>query len=174
MLLCSSNFSAAMPESILCVCLGNICRSPTAEEVLRQKFAMLGNPIRIDSAGTSDAHTGQAPDKRAQQHAKARGYNLSKLTARGVTSADFYDFDLMLAMDEQNLADLQIMRAMLPEQDADGRPLANLALFSEHDPNYCGQAVPDPYYGDDDDFERVLDQIESSADAWATFWQCYG
>lgn len=174
MLFSSSNFSATMPTSILCVCLGNICRSPTAEEVLRQKFAVLGNPIHIDSAGTSDAHAGEAPDKRAQQHAKARGYNLSKLVARGIRQADFYEFDLILAMDLQNLADLQNMRSRLPQVDEHGRTLAALALFSEHDPNYCGQAVPDPYYCDGDDFERVLDQIESSADAWATFWQCYG
>lgn len=169
-----------MPKSILCVCLGNICRSPTAEAVFRQKLAIAGLPISVDSAGTSNAHAGEHPDARSQHHAKIRGYQLAKLTARQVIPADFLKFDLILAMDNDNLKNLKRMKSEIEQQfiaeDSDlGHSrlpkLAMLELLSHEDPNYCQKAVPDPYYGTADNFEAVLDQIESSVDAWIYSWK---
>ena len=102
--------SAAIPKSVLLVCLGNICRSPTAEGIMRQRTAIAGLTMKIDSAGTGDWHIGKHPDLRAQTHAKQHGYNISKLVARQVSPKDFIDFDLVLAMDAQNLKDLQAIR----------------------------------------------------------------
>lgn len=172
------------PKSVLVVCLGNICRSPTAEEILRQKAAVAGMSMTIDSAGTGDWHIGEHPDKRAQKHAKSRGYNLSKLVARQVSPEDFYKFDLILAMDKQNLADLQAIKDHLAASSTEcSNPapaaastnattsLATLALMSEEDPKYGGECVPDPYSGNADAFEAVIDQLESSVDAWIESWK---
>ena len=156
------------PSSILLVCLGNICRSPTAEEVFRQQVAIAGLSIKIDSAGTSDWHVGHAPDPRSQQHAKSHGYKINKLVARQVSMDDFRDFELILAMDAQNLADLQAIKDGITESE---EGLARLALFSEEDPTYGGDDVPDPYKGDGDDFEEVIERIESSAKAWIESWK---
>ena len=156
------------PTSILLVCLGNICRSPTAEEIFRQQAAIAGLDIKVDSAGTGDWHIGHAPDERAQRHAKSNGYNISKLVARQVTTDDFYNFDLILAMDAQNLADLQIIKDSIANPV---KPLARLALFSEEDPIYGGDDVPDPYQGDADDFDEVIERVESSAQAWIESWK---
>ncbi len=156
------------PTSILLVCLGNICRSPTAEEVFRQQAAIAGLDMKIDSAGTGDWHIGRAPDERSQRHAKSNGYNISKLVARQVTTDDFYNFDLILAMDAQNLADLQIIKDSIANPV---KPLARLALFSEEDPIYGGDDVPDPYQGDADDFDEVIERVESSAQAWIESWK---
>ena len=101
---------ASTPSSVLLVCLGNICRSPTAEEIFRQQAAIAGLAMKVDSAGTGDWHIGHAPDVRAQRHAKAHGYNINKLVARQVSADDFRKFDLILAMDAQNLADLQAIK----------------------------------------------------------------
>lgn len=158
--------TTSTPSSVLLVCLGNICRSPTAEEVFRQQAAIAGIDLKVDSAGTGDWHIGHAPDERSQRHAKAHGYNLSKLVARQVTPNDFYDFDLILAMDSQNLQDLQAIKDTL---DTD-KPLARLALFSEEDPTFGGDDVPDPYHGDSDDFESVIERVESGAKAWIDSW----
>lgn len=138
------------PTRILCVCLGNICRSPTAEAVLR---AHLTN-AEIDSAGTSNWHVGQPPYGPAIEAAAARGIDLSPLRARQVSPADFHRFDLILAMDTDNLSDLQGMAPI----DADG----GLHLFLEP---VGGADVPDPYYTRD--FEGALDLIEDAAAAWA-------
>lgn len=163
---------ASAPSSVLLVCLGNICRSPTAEEIFRQQAAIVGMTIKVDSAGTGDWHIGHAPDIRAQRHAKANGYNISKLVARQIQSTDFYDFDLILAMDTQNLADLQNIKISLVETTTDPKqPLATLALFSTEDPIYGGDDVPDPYKGNGDDFEEVIERIESSAQAWIESWK---
>jgi protein-tyrosine phosphatase len=143
-----------MVQSILCVCLGNICRSPTAEAVLRVHLPGL----RIDSAGTGDWHVGDAPYGPAITAAAARGYDLSGLRARQVTPADFDRFDLVLAMDEANLADLRA----LAEQRRGGAKPGNLHLFRAHS---GGGAVPDPYYTRD--FDGALDLIEAGARAWA-------
>lgn len=156
------------PTSILLVCLGNICRSPTAEEVFRQQAAIAGLDMKIDSAGTGDWHIGRAPDERSQRHAKSNGYNISKLVARQVTTDDFYNFDLILAMDAQNLADLQIIKDSIANPV---KPLARLALFSEEDPVYGGDDVPDPYQGDADAFDEVIERVESSAQAWIESWK---
>ena len=159
---------ASTPSSVLLVCLGNICRSPTAEEIFRQQAAVAGLAMKVDSAGTGDWHIGHAPDERAQRHAKAHGYNISKLKARQVSVDDFRNFDLILAMDAQNLADLQVIKDSI----ADNNPtLAKLALFSEEDPTYGGDDVPDPYTGDGDTFEEVIERIESSAQAWIESWK---
>ncbi len=141
-----------MVQSILCVCLGNICRSPTAEAVLRAHLP----DLRIDSAGTGDWHVGQPPHGPAITAAAARGYDLTGQRARQVVRADFKRFDLILAMDEQNLRDL---RAMAPEA-------RNLHLFRTHS---GGGAVPDPYHTGD--FDHALDLIEDAARAWATHLQ---
>ena len=159
---------ACTPSSVLLVCLGNICRSPTAEEVFRQQAAIAGLSIKIDSAGTSGSHVGDKPDPRSQRHAKSHGYKINKLVARQVSADDFRDFDLILAMDSQNLADLQAIKDDMAESEED---LAKLALFSEEDPTYCGSDVPDPYKGDNDDFEEVIERIESSAQAWIESWK---
>ena len=159
---------ACTPSSVLLVCLGNICRSPTAEEVFRQQVAIAGLSIKIDSAGTSDWHVGDKPDARSQRHAKSHGYKINKIIARQVSADDFRNFDLILAMDSQNLADLQAIKDDI-EQAEEG--LARLALFSEEDPTYGGSDVPDPYKGDSDDFEEVIERIESSAKAWIESWK---
>lgn len=162
------------PSSVLLVCLGNICRSPTAEEIFRQQAAIAGLSLKVDSAGTGDWHIGHAPDVRAQRHAKAHGYKINKLVARQISTDDFHNFDLILAMDTQNLADLQAIKDSLAETDSTAipiKPLAKLALFSEEDPTYGGDDVPDPYQGDGDAFEEVIERIESSAQAWIESWK---
>jgi protein-tyrosine phosphatase len=135
-------------RAILFVCSGNICRSPTAEAVLRRLAAKEGIELRIASAGIGDWHAGSAPDERAQHHAKNRGYDLSALRARQVTKGDFADFDLILALDRSHLRALQRMapakerhkiRLLVPEAD-----------------------VPDPYYGGPEGFEHVLDLVEAA------------
>ncbi|WP_201583748.1 low molecular weight protein-tyrosine-phosphatase [Psychrobacter jeotgali] len=161
---------ASTPSSILLVCLGNICRSPTAEEIFRQQAAIAGITMKVDSAGTGDWHIGHNPDKRAQRHAKSHGYNISKLVARQVNADDFRKFDLILAMDAQNLADLQTLKDSI-EDTENNESLAKLALFSAEDPTYGGDDVPDPYQGDGDDFEEVIERIESSAKAWIESWK---
>ncbi len=137
---------------VLMVCMGNICRSPTAEGVLRARLIAAGleEDIDVDSAGTGGWHSGEPPDARAQRHARQRGYDLSKQRARRVIEEDFERFDLLLAMDEDNLADLQRLK---PSQAR-----AELRLFDAAE-------VPDPYHGGAQGFENVLDQIERASDA---------
>jgi protein-tyrosine phosphatase len=144
--------------SVLMVCMGNICRSPTAEGVFRHlvREAGLAGAVRIDSAGTLDYHAGSPPDHRAQHHAARRGYDLSQLRARQVSVRDFEDFDLVLAMDWDNLAELE---ALCPA--AQRHKVKRLMEFA---PQH-GDVVPDPYYGGKDGFERVLDQVEQACRA---------
>ena len=141
---------------VLFVCLGNICRSPTAEGVFRQyvEQAGLGDKITIDSAGTSDWHIGKTPDPRTQAAAAKRGYDLSTLRGRQAQAEDFARFDLILAMDKSNLSNLQAI------QPADGK--AELALYL---PRFgiSPDEVPDPYYGGEDGFELVLDMLEQAS-----------
>lgn len=143
--------------SVLFVCMGNICRSPTAEGVFRHLVceANLEQRITIDSAGTHDYHIGKAPDARARAAAETRGYDLSALRARQVSRQDFHEFDYVLAMDKENLANLR--RICPPEL------LHKVSLFLEHGANPRGSEVPDPYYGGAQGFEHVLDLVEDAA-----------
>lgn len=143
---------------VLFVCLGNICRSPTAEGVFRHKLreAGLQGRVEVDSAGTGDWHVGKAPDSRTRIAAQRRGYDLSALRARQVEAADFQRFDLILAMDQSNLRNLQALRP------ANGK--ADLDLYLRRY-QLALDEVPDPYYGGEDGFEQVLDLIEQASDA---------
>jgi protein-tyrosine phosphatase len=143
--------------SVLFVCLGNICRSPTAEGVFRQLLAQQGvaEAIRVDSAGTGAWHVGEPPDARAQAAARTRGVDLSKLRARQVSPDDFEIFDHILAMDESNLTDLADL--------CPPRHRSKLRLFLEFAPHAEEREVPDPYFGGDDGFGRVLDLIEAAS-----------
>ncbi|MGL3044606.1 low molecular weight protein-tyrosine-phosphatase [Acinetobacter pecorum] len=156
--------SSRTPYKVLCVCLGNICRSPTAEVVLRHYCDEQQLNIVVDSAGTSNYHPDKAPDLRSQKHALKRGYDLSGLRARQLTPHDFIDYDLILAMDLENLSNIQNIQRLAEIRF--GHVRASVALMSEHDQIYPKQALPDPYYGEADGFERVLDQCESSSQAW--------
>lgn len=156
---------------VLCVCLGNICRSPTAEVILQQLAQRAGLDIMVDSAGTSNYHPNKAPDLRSQKHAMQYGYNLSTLRARQIQIDDFEKFDLILAMDQNNYHDIQTLQTQAHQVFNKTKLRATLALMSEHDQAYPKQAVPDPYYGEADGFERVIAQCESSSQAWVKYWQ---
>ncbi|MBO2981530.1 low molecular weight protein-tyrosine-phosphatase [Burkholderia pseudomallei] len=142
--------------AICFVCLGNICRSPTAEGVMRHQVAAAGldGAIEIDSAGTGDWHVGEAPDARAQQAARARGYDLSALRARQIGDADFERFDLVLAMDGANLAAL---RKRCPPQYR-----GKVRLLMEFAGDGSAGDIADPYFGGARGFEQVLDQCEAA------------
>ncbi len=145
------------PElSVLLVCMGNICRSPTAEGVLRTKLerAGLADLVRLDSAGTHAYHAGQEPDERARRAAKSRGYEFDDLRARALEEAD-RDFDLILTMDRANL---RLAKRVVGED----HPGIGLFLDDERG----AREVPDPYGAPDAAFERVLDMIETGADSW--------
>lgn len=142
---------------ILFVCLGNICRSPTAQGVFEHLVAERGlsQVIAVDSCGTGDWHVGSAPDPRAVAAAGRRGYDLGRLRARQVRPEDFDSFDYILAMDRDNLEDLEaICPASFP---------GHLGLFLEFAKGSPSRDVPDPYYGGESGFDRVLDLIESAS-----------
>ena len=140
---------------VLFVCLGNICRSPTAEGVLRHqlKLAGLADQVEVASAGTGDWHVGNPPDSRTQRAALLRGYDLSAQRAQQVSARDFGRYDLILAMDNSNLGHLKAL------QPPNGK--AELDLFLRR---FDGEEdeVPDPYYGGEAGFDRVLDLIEAA------------
>lgn len=163
--------SSKTPYKVLCVCLGNICRSPTAEIVLRHFCDEANLNIWGDSAGTSNYHPNKAPDSRSQQHAKQRGYDLSGLRARQLTTADFIEFDLILAMDYENLENMQLLMHHAQQEYGASQIRAQISLMSQHDTAYPQQAVPDPYYGGEDGFEQVLNQCESSSKAWVNLFK---
>ena len=144
-------------SSVLFVCLGNICRSPTAEAVFRAdvRRAGLGKRITIDSAGTGEWHVGDPPDWRAIDHAARRGYDLSPLRARQVSTSDFANFDWILAMDRSNLRDLE---RLCP----DGYR-GHLGLFLDCVPALCGRDVPDPFDHGAREFETMLDLVEQAS-----------
>lgn len=144
--------------SILFVCMGNICRSPTAHGVFRHRIAEAGllQRVRIESAGTHDYHVGHGPDRRARSAARDRGYEFDDLRARQVEDADFDRFDYILAMDRDNLAILR--------QRGGRAPRAEIGLFLDYAPDVAGREVPDPYYGAPNGFEEVLDLVEAGAD----------
>lgn len=143
-------------NSVLFICMGNICRSPSAEAVFRHKAAEQGLDLIIDSAGTIGSHAKEKPDHRAQKAGVARGYSFNGLKARKVTVKDFTDFDLILAMDNHNLKDL---RKVAPEQY-----LNKAQLFLDFAENFDEQEVPDPYYGGAKGFQYVLDLVEDASD----------
>lgn len=142
--------------SILFVCMGNICRSPTAEGVFRTRAEAAGLQLDIDSAGTHAYHVGNAPDARSTRHAAARGYDLSSQRARQFGADDFERFDYVLAMDHDNLAILQ--RACPPQYRH------KVKLFMEYASRSGSDVVPDPYYGGANGFDLVLDYVEDAAD----------
>jgi protein-tyrosine phosphatase len=146
-----------MSASVLFVCLGNICRSPTAHGVLQHKLAQRGlaGRVRVDSAGTGGWHAGEPPDRRSQRHAAARGYDLSGLRARQVVPEDFSRFTHILAMDRSNLDDLHVLKPAAFSGE--------LGLFLGYGSRGLLE-VPDPYYGGAKGFEDVLDLVEDAAD----------
>lgn len=143
--------------SILFVCMGNICRSPTAHGVFARRVAELGLAarVRVESAGTHDHHAGRPPDERAQEHAARRGYDLSGLRARQIRSADFERHDLILVMDRDNLARV---RALCPPHQ-----LHKVRRFTEFCLERVADVVPDPYFGGAQGFEQVLDLVEDAS-----------
>jgi len=144
---------------VLMVCTGNICRSPTAEGVLRRKLtdAGLQDAVHVESAGTVEHHAGSPPDLRAQQSAQRRGYDLSRQRARHLRAADFERFDLLVAMDTEHV---ERMTDLAPPPFAD-----RIRLLMDFSPaRRRGMGVPDPYYGAPAGFERVLDLIEEACD----------
>lgn len=145
-------------SSVLFVCLGNICRSPTAHGVFAAQAAEAGlaDRVRVDSAGTGAWHLGEPPDARAAAAARSRGYDLSQLRARQVDPADFERFDYILAMDRSNLSHLE---AMCPAAFQ-----GHLGLFLDFHPRPPFREVPDPYYGGDKGFEDVLDLVEAAGE----------
>lgn len=147
----------SQPVRVLFVCMGNICRSPTAEGVFRKLLADEGLEagFEVDSAGTHDYHIGEPVDERTLDAAAARGIDLSYRSGRQARAADFDDFDYVIAMDRQNLRHLQ----RLAGAKADGR----LHLMMDFAPDLGIRDVPDPYFGGADGFERVLDLVRAAA-----------
>lgn len=149
---------------VLFVCLGNICRSPTAHGVLERKLAMTGlsDVVEVDSAGTAAWHVGKQPDQRSQEAARKRDYDLSHLRARQAIPEDFLEFDYVLAMDNENLENLQ---RMMPSGTTKATPKLFLETYSTSALKAQGLTeVPDPYYGGEGGFETVLDMIEEASD----------
>jgi protein-tyrosine phosphatase len=148
---------------ILFVCMGNICRSPTAEAVFSKKLAERGilHKVNIDSAGTHNFHPNAPPDERSQKHALKRGYDLSNLRARSVVDSDFEEFDLLLTMDWDN-------RALL-EEKCPPLHLYKIRGLAEFLQTTQASVIPDPYYGGEHGFEHVLDLIEESSQGLLKF-----
>ena len=144
-------------KKILLVCLGNICRSPAAEGIMRTKARARGLELYLDSAGTGAWHEGDPPDARMIKAAARRGVDLSYIRARKVELADFYEFDYILAMDFSNQTD--ILALAPPNRECDIRMFLDFADGPERE-------MPDPYYGAGDGFERVLDLVEQGAEGF--------
>jgi len=142
-------------KKLLVVCMGNICRSPTGEAILRAKSEQLGIPVEVDSAGTIGYHQGNPPDSRAKAAGERRGYSFKGIRARKVVSADFDNFDLILVADRDNFADLI---AQCPQHLQHKIKLFLAFSDTEYD------EIPDPYYGGDSGFELVLDLIEEASE----------
>ncbi len=151
--------SSGAPLSVLFICMGNICRSPTAHGVLRHKLRLRGlhERIQVDSAGTHNYHPGEPPDRRSQRAAALRGYDIADLRARQLTDDDFEQHDLLLTMDWDNHA---LTEERCPPQLR--RKVRRLAEFCRR---HTAAVVPDPYYGGDAGFAHVLDLIEDACDS---------
>ncbi len=147
---------AAARRKVLFVCMGNICRSPTAEVVLREQARRRGIDVEVDSVGTEAYHIGEPPDPRSIHHARLRGYDLTPLRARQLAAEDFARFDVIYAADALNLREI---RRRCPAEH-----LPKLALFLGTEP------LPDPYYGEADGFEKVLDLVEKRVDFLLSTW----
>jgi len=143
-------------SSVLFICMGNICRSPSAEAVFRHKAKAQGLSLNIDSAGTVGAHAKEKPDHRAQKMGIERGYSFDGIKARKVTVQDFEDFDLILAMDSANL---EYLLKIAPEYQR-----SKAMLFLDFAKNHQESEVPDPYYGGANGFRFVLDLVEDASD----------
>lgn len=144
-------------QSVLFVCLGNICRSPLAEAALREECARSELTVIIDSAGTGDWHVGQPPDQRAQAVAARNGVDIGHLRGRQVIGSDFHDFDYIIAMDKQNLSDLEAMRP--------ANAVAKLSLMFDHIAGRAGEDVADPYYGHENGFDQTWAEVTEAAKA---------
>lgn len=147
-----------MSVRVLFVCMGNICRSPTAHAVFREqvRVAGLADDIAIDSAGTHAYHIGNPPDRRATETAAGRGFDMSDLRARQVDHADYFSFDYIVAMDRDNL---RLLKADCPADQ-----LGRLSLMLDWATGW-GEEVPDPYYGGDESFEQVFDMLTDACQA---------
>ena len=157
-----SKNTAPAPRRILMVCLGNICRSPMAQGAMEAALAQAGlDMIEVDSAGTGNWHTGEPPDRRAIAAARRAGIDISRQRARQVTAADFSRFDLVLAMDHANFAELRRRAPVVA--DAHIALMMDLALGRD-------EAVPDPYYDGEDAFDRVFQMVSEAANALAGRW----
>jgi protein-tyrosine phosphatase len=156
---------SANTPSVLFVCLGNICRSPSAEAVFKKKASENGLKIEIDSAGTAGYHKGAAPDKRSQAVGEDRGYSFKGLKCRKVVEQDFEKYDYILGMDNANVTNLL---EACPEEFQ--HKVALFLSFSQSEE----QEVPDPYYGGKGGFEYVLDLIEQGADGFVTHLKSSG
>lgn len=143
-------------KSVLFVCMGNICRSPTAEAVFRHKMKAQGLSLKVDSAGTLGAHAKEKPDHRAQKAGIARGYSFEGIKARKVTLNDFTDFDLILAMDDENVQELN--------KRAPAELKYKIQLMLDFAKDHEEEQVPDPYYGGAKGFDYVLDLVEAASD----------
>src|SRR5512139_3103116 len=154
----ASVLRTAMPEpAVLFVCLGNICRSPLAEAAFRAEAARVGLPVTVDSAGTADYHVGEPPDPRAIRTAKAKGIDISGYRGRQASAADFHAFTHIFALDHANLGNLQ---RIAPPGHA-----ARLSLLLDLVPGREGEAVADPWYGDEAGFEVTWLEVSAAARA---------
>lgn len=148
--------SVERKPSVLFVCTGNICRSPTAEGILRKRVEELGLEVVVDSAGTHGYHVGDAPDPRSIRAAERRGYDISKLKGRKLAASDFERFDFVVALDDEHL---RLMRRSCPPELQ--HKLHEMMHFAPHSTH---REVPDPYYGSADGFELVLDLLEDAVE----------
>lgn len=159
MLFTSNDLIMTTPQSVLFVCLGNICRSPSAEAVMTKLAKNQGFTICFDSAGTANYHTGKHPDPRAIDVGSALDFDLTSLRARQLSRQDFYDFDVIFAMDKSNLANI---KKVMPTDAT-----AQVVLFD----NFTKREVADPYYGDAGDFRVMFEHIEHVSREWLDLWQ---